>query len=414
MSENMIYSALPYLYGSDSCIQMCPQVIFYLKHNVEKESLVLAVKNVLKANPEFALTISQTEYDYEFSSIHDTAKVPVFSAEEKPDTLGADTYGYLFCISYAENRLYFNFSHALGDGTSCTGVFMRNILKAYLRNGEPMPAGSDDAGKTDIVTDVFQIENFPEAGENTSNIRRNHISYHPDLDTKRFLIQLPRQEFKSFCRDIGVKPYIALLAIINLSLTKSAGKNEFDIKFVVNMRKYFPGKQIAGNCASYANPLIKLDEKQSFAEICRMTEEQLTSALQSEKLLAQLTEVRNTMMEISKMKFPLSVKRRTYKKIMNQLSNADYWFCYNPDCFPDEGLNEEVLSQEVWVVPESSDLGMEVVPRGDVLNVCFSYYMDRSSFFECFMGILTEHDVSFVSKKLSDFQEMPADFATEQ
>ena len=236
---------------------------FVLESDIDEEKLRDAVEKLIKKNPSLSLKPYITKKG-RLNARADTVGVPVYREDGAERFLGGkDTYGYLFCVSFKENRLFLRIGHSLSDGRGML-LICQMLLYYYLEN---QYGSIDDEGllfdsysqsydtllrPLDYYSDAFIGEtvssNRPETVLNISGDRE----YLTTSKNKCIVMKTDLALMKETVKNFGTTPAVFISALlfeaVHNHLPSECGN--VNLLLPVDLRAMLNSKSILNFCSS--------------------------------------------------------------------------------------------------------------------------------------------------------------------
>lgn len=225
--------------------------------------------------------------------------------EESPFMLRAfehyrEKYGFLFRITYYDQRISVEMFHSLTDGTGAL-EFLKSIIYTYLQLKDAKLPES-----TLILTE--QVEQIKEEEQDSFNENFNSRLHSPRREVKALKYKSPiyrdnwlglitgyvaLDELKALCKrhNVTITEYISAVVIMAAYRSKQIFEDKnrpFNLMVPVNLRRFFPSKSLR-NFSLFVNTSIDLNKPMTFEEILARVKNDMAEELQKDKLQAHLT-----------------------------------------------------------------------------------------------------------------------------
>ncbi len=211
-----------------------------------------------------------------------------------------ERYGFLFRVTYFDQRISVEMFHSLTDGTGAL-EFLKSTIYTYLQlQGIKLPEN------TSILTE--QIEQIKEEEQDSFNENFDSRLHSPRREVRALKYKCPiyrdnwlglitgyvaLDELKALCKkyNVTITEYISAVVIMAAYRSKQIFEDKdrpFNLMVPVNLRRFFPSKSLR-NFSLFVNTSIDLNKPMIFDEILARVKNNMDEELQKDKLQAHLT-----------------------------------------------------------------------------------------------------------------------------
>ncbi len=276
-----------------------------LNENIEQKVLEEAVKLTLEKYSSFKVKMKAGFFWYYFE---ENTKDPVVEEEKDYPCNYIDprkNNGYLFKVTYFNNKINIDIFHSLTDGNS-GNVFFREIVYTYLELMHPEILNDEERRirKIDDVqgynTEDSYMKNYDKKAKGNSSTKKAYIlkgKYIP-LKAKSVIHEIiDLKQLKELSKEKGATITQYLTAVLIYSIYKENylkldKKSQKPIKVCipVNLKKYFPSKTMS-NFFSYitVEAEVKKDKLDTFDKILEFVKKEFKEKLAEEEIIKTMS-----------------------------------------------------------------------------------------------------------------------------
>ena len=269
-----------------------------LKETIKPEILQKSVEIALEKYKSFKVRMKPGFFWYYFE--HNT-KTPIVEEERNYPCKYIDTRsnnGYLFKVTYFENKINIDIFHSLTDGDSGT-IFFKEIIYTYLELAHPEILKEEQriTRKIEYNTEDSYIKNYDKTAKSNASGKKAYILKGAKLKLGEIsaihqIIDLEQLKEETKKQNATITQYLTavlIYAIYEANYIKSKGKKPVKVCIPVNLKKYFPSKTMS-NFFSYltVEAELKKDNLDTFEKILdfvkkdfkqKLTEEEITKTM---------------------------------------------------------------------------------------------------------------------------------------
>ena len=239
-----------------------------LKEKVNKEILEKAVIQTLNNYNMFRVKMKVGFFWY---YLEYNPKEPIIEEEKDYPCKYIDpktNNGYLFKITYFENKINIDIFHALTDGNTGT-TFFREIIYNYLELYYPNELKQENRQlrKIDLDTEDSYIKNYDKRAKSNASGKRAY-----ELKGRKIklgavsviheIINLENLKIESKKYDATITQYLTAVLMYSIykeNYIKNKGKKPIKICIPVNLKKYFSSKTMT-NFFSYITLVAQIEK----------------------------------------------------------------------------------------------------------------------------------------------------------
>lgn len=302
----------------------------YMKSDVVKEILQMALTFTIKRFPSFATTLKKGVFWHYL----DTTKRRFVVSEEndipcRPLKVGRSG-SQSFRVIYYKNRISVEFFHVLTDGTGGM-VFLKALISEYVRL---LGADIKELGS------IWNVNDTPEIEETTNEFsNRVHSEATSGLINKRVLqmngrltkvkpnqiihFNVNSDKLKEVAKKYNatVTSYILALMFIAIKKATDSLSGDVSIQVPVNMRKFYPSKTVR-NFAMYCGVKLDIADIKTVDDLVTIISEQLKEKASKEKMSEMVTSANKLVRSIKLI--PLFIKLPIAKKLYGFLGDQAF------------------------------------------------------------------------------------------
>ena len=203
--------------------------------------------------------------------------------------------GYLFKVTYFNNKINIDIYHALTDGNSGT-IFFREVLYTYLEMCYPEELKKEDriTRKIEYTTEDSYIKNYDKKSKSRGSLKRAY-----KLKGKKIklgavsvihqIINLEQLKDESKKYDATITQYLTavlMYSIYNQNYLKYKGKKPIKICIPVNLKKYFPSKTVS-NFFSYIILVGEMEKNEldTFEKMIEFVKKEFKEQLEEKEII---------------------------------------------------------------------------------------------------------------------------------
>ena len=270
-----------------------------LKENIKPDILKEALVEALEKYPPFKVKIKKGFF---WHYLENNTKTPIVEEEKDYPCKYIDptlNRGYLFKVTYFQNKINIDIFHSLTDGSSGT-VFFKEIIYTYLEKCYPdeLNKESRTTRKIEYDTEDSYMKNYDKKAKSNSsssraykirgrNLKLGAISaVHQIIDLEQL-----KQETKK--HRVTITQYLTAVlmhVIYNENYLKNNGKKPIKICIPVNLKKYFPSKTMS-NFFSYImiNAHMKENKLDTFEKMLEFVKEGFEEQLTEQEIIKTMS-----------------------------------------------------------------------------------------------------------------------------
>ena len=207
--------------------------------------------------------------------------------------------GYLFKITYFENKINIDIFHALTDGNTGT-TFFREIIYNYLELYYPNELKQENRQlrKIDFDTEDSYIKNYDKRAKSNASGKRAY-----ELKGRKIklgavsviheIINLESLKIESKKYDATITQYLTAVLMYSIykeNYIKNKGKKPIKICIPVNLKKYFSSKTMT-NFFSYITLVaqIEKDKLNTFEKMISFVKKEFKNRLNEEEIIKTMS-----------------------------------------------------------------------------------------------------------------------------
>lgn len=270
-----------------------------LKEKVNKEILEKAVIQTLNNYNMFRVKMKAGFFWY---YLEYNPKEPIIEEEKDYPCKYIDpktNNGYLFKITYFENKINIDIFHALTDGNTGT-TFFREIIYNYLELYYPNELKQENRQlrKIDFDTEDSYIKNYDKRAKSNASGKRAY-----ELKGRKIklgavsviheIINLENLKIESKKYDATITQYLTAVLMYSIykeNYIKNKGKKPIKICIPVNLKKYFSSKTMT-NFFSYITLVaqIEKDKLNTFEKMISFVKKEFKNRLNEEEIMKTMS-----------------------------------------------------------------------------------------------------------------------------
>lgn len=270
-----------------------------LKEKVNKEILEKAVIQTLNSYNMFRVKMKAGFFWY---YLEYNPKEPIIEEEKDYPCKYIDpktNNGYLFKITYFENKINIDIFHALTDGNTGT-TFFREIIYNYLELYYPNELKQENRQlrKIDFDTEDSYIKNYDKRAKSNASGKRAY-----ELKGRKIklgavsviheIINLENLKIESKKYDATITQYLTAVLMYSIykeNYIKNKGKKPIKICIPVNLKKYFSSKTMT-NFFSYITLVaqIEKDKLNTFEKMISFVKKEFKNRLNEEEIIKTMS-----------------------------------------------------------------------------------------------------------------------------
>ncbi len=183
---------------------------------IDQERLTRAVELALKRYPVFSLT-PLIRKNGKLGSVPGQGKLPVDQCMDEHVALGSeDTNGYLFRVSFQENRIMFNTGHSLSDGRGMI-AFEHEILENYFsgkKKNETEALPEEYESLETFLNRVPYTEDMTQVSAGAADLLSDHDLLYDDR-CKKYEFSWETANMKELLKKYNASPSTLLMAALS-------------------------------------------------------------------------------------------------------------------------------------------------------------------------------------------------------
>lgn len=270
-----------------------------LKEKVNKEILEKAVIQTLNSYNMFRVKMKAGFFWY---YLEYNPKEPIIEEEKDYPCKYIDpktNNGYLFKITYFENKINIDIFHALTDGNTGT-TFFREIIYNYLELYYPNELKQENRQlrKIDFDTEDSYIKNYDKRAKSNASGKRAY-----ELKGRKIklgavsviheIINLESLKIESKKYDATITQYLTAVLMYSIykeNYIKNKGKKPIKICIPVNLKRYFSSKTMT-NFFSYITLVaqIEKDKLNTFEKMISFVKKEFKNRLNEEEIIKTMS-----------------------------------------------------------------------------------------------------------------------------
>lgn len=270
-----------------------------LKENVNKEILEKAVIQTLNNYNMFRVKMKAGFFWY---YLEYNPKEPIIEEEKDYPCKYIDpktNNGYLFKITYFENKINIDIFHALTDGNTGT-TFFREIIYNYLELYYPNELKQENRQlrKIDFDTEDSYIKNYDKRAKSNASGKRAY-----ELKGRKIklgavsviheIINLENLKIESKKYDATITQYLTAVLMYSIykeNYIKNKSKKPIKICIPVNLKRYFSSKTMT-NFFSYITLVaqIEKDKLNTFEKMISFVKKEFKNRLNEEEIIKTMS-----------------------------------------------------------------------------------------------------------------------------
>ena len=270
-----------------------------LKEKVNKEILEKAVIQTLNNYNMFRVKMKVGFFWY---YLEYNPKEPIIEEEKDYPCKYIDpktNNGYLFKITYFENKINIDIFHALTDGNTGT-TFFREIIYNYLELYYPNELKQENRQlrKIDFDTEDSYIKNYDKRAKSNASGKRAY-----ELKGRKIklgavsviheIINLENLKIESKKYDATITQYLTAVLMYSIykeNYIKNKGKKPIKICIPVNLKRYFSSKTMT-NFFSYITLVaqIEKDKLNTFEKMISFVKKEFKNRLNEEEIIKTMS-----------------------------------------------------------------------------------------------------------------------------
>lgn len=292
-----------------------------LNEKVSEDILKKALKKVLNNFECFKVRLKKGFFWY---YLENNNEEPIVEKENNYPCKYINKYtnnGYLFKVTYFENKINLDVFHSLTDGNYAVR-FLKEIVYTYLEMVHPddLKDNIRIQRKVEYTVEDSYIENYNKKLNGKPNTKRAFILKGRNLPFEAIsvihgIIDLKKLKEIVKEKNVTITQYFTALLIYSIyeaNYKKYKGKKPIKICIPVDLRKYFNSKTIS-NFFSYITVEKKMDKDDSFENILKFVKEDFARKLTEEEIIKTMSSNVKLGTNILIKMMPLFIKKFTVK-----------------------------------------------------------------------------------------------------
>ena len=229
--------------------------------------------------------------------------------------------GYLFKVTYFENKINLDVFHSLTDGNYAV-KFLKEIVYTYLEISHPNDLKDNIRiqRKVEYTVEDSYIENYNKKLNGKPNTKRAFILKGRNLPFEAISVThgiIDLKKLKEIVKEnnVTITQYFTALLIYSIyeaNFKKYRGKKPIKICIPVDLRKYFNSKTIS-NFFSYITVEKNMNKDDNFNSILKYVKEDFTNKLTEEEIIKTMSSNVKLGTNILIKMMPLFIKKFTVK-----------------------------------------------------------------------------------------------------
>lgn len=350
-------SALYYLENRDG------QIVFTIKIElfkvVELDRLESAVSKALERHRCFKVKIKKG-----FSSYYYRENSETFKILKRNSLLNKIDYqennGFLFNVSYQEHMIYFDFFHALTDGTGALH-FVSTVLEYYRQAEQGLPADISSIHHEECENAYAKYSRDTQFLMN-STARKESFSFKSDSDFSVLQYRYPSRSIISTAKahHCTVTEFIVAAFIYAVIKTHQQDLNDkkISIAIPVDLRRFYASHTMYNFSSSFICEIDYAENIDSLSKCIAMTKDQFQEKTSS-KHISGITKYANSLEESPVKHLPLLLKKALIRIAKNgPLSTSNF-------------SNLGVIDRKNELVDMVKHIDF-FLPCGESLPICFT------------------------------------------
>ncbi len=205
--------------------------------------------------------------------------------------------GYLFKVTYFENKINLDVFHALTDGNSAMH-FLKEIVYSYIELKHPKEFYNTNRKERKVIynTEDSYIKNYNKKTKGNASKQKAYILRGRKLPLGAISVTheiIDLNKLKQICKERNCTVTQFLTAILAYSIyeenyKKYNGRKIIKICIPVNLKKYFDSITIS-NFFSYITAKIHIQEKMSFDYILKEVQKEFKEQLTPEEIMKTMS-----------------------------------------------------------------------------------------------------------------------------
>ena len=304
-----------------------------LKEDIDEEILGRAVLAAAKERPQYQVTILRGFFWHYMEHTDDLPTVEKESTAPCPMLIDRKTFGKLhYQISYYNNRINLDFSHAIADGNGAI-EFLNLIVSHYLKLRYPgkydtllMTSGASEA---DLAQDSFK--QFYSSGRKYKSVSKTKRAYHirgakyPYHQTQFMELHMPVKEVLSRAKALGVSLTSYVGAVLMTAIFKDMPvlmrKQPVTVSMPVNLRNYYPSKT-SRNFFNSVNVSQNFRTDATLEEVAKKYQEDLKAQLTPEAVEEKMLNYEKMESELYIRLIPLFIKNPVVNAVNKKIAKS--------------------------------------------------------------------------------------------
>lgn len=292
-----------------------------LNEKISEDILKKALKMVLNNFECFKVRLKKGFFWY---YLENNNEEPIVEKENNYPCKYINKYtnnGYLFKVTYFENKINLDVFHSLTDGNYAV-KFLKEIVYTYLEISHPNDLKDDIRikRKVDYTVEDSYIENYNKKLSGTPNTKRAFILKGRNLPFEAISVIhgiIDLKKLKEIVKEnnVTITQYFTALLIYSIyeaNYKKYKGKKPIKICIPVDLRKYFNSKTIS-NFFSYITVEKNMNKDDTFNSILKYVKEDFTRKLTEEEIIKTMSSNVKLGTNILIKMMPLFIKKFTVK-----------------------------------------------------------------------------------------------------
>ena len=275
-----------------------------LNENIEPKKLEEAVKITLSKYTAFKVKMKAGFFWYYFE---ENTKEPIIEREKDYPCNYIDpnkNNGYLFKVTYFNNKINIDIFHSLTDGNS-GNVFFREIVYTYLELKHPEILNEEERKirkleASEYNTEDSYMKNYDKKAKSNASSKKAYTlkgKYIP-LNAKSVIHEIiDMDKLKNISKEKGATITQYLTAVLIYSIYKenylrykSKSQKPIKVCIPVNLKKYFPSKTMS-NFFSYITVEAEMqkDNLNTFDKILEFVKKEFKEKLSEEEIIKTMS-----------------------------------------------------------------------------------------------------------------------------
>lgn len=263
-----------------------------LKEKIIEEDLKEAVNDTLEKFPSFKVMLKKGAFWYYFQ---DNPKEVIIEEENNYPCKYIDkntNNGYLFKVTYFQNKINLDVFHALADGNSAS-IFFKELVYRYIElvHQEEFEVSLRSDKKMLVSTEDSYMKNYDKKLKGNADGHKAYVLKGGQLPLGAVAVTheiINLEQLKKECKkqNSTITQYLTAVLIYSIyqeNYSNNRRKKPIKICIPVDLRKYFPSETLS-NFFSYITVVANMQQLKTFEDILEFVKKEFKEKLEKEEI----------------------------------------------------------------------------------------------------------------------------------